>query len=290
EGKKPAISILQQKQAVIVESLTANPTDITVAPGKSVPFTITANMSDGTTKNVTLDSTTKYVSSDSRIVRSSGTIVASNTAPDGLTGTVTVTYGGKETAINVLVKKTEVIVESLTASPADIIVAPGKSVPFTITANMSDGTTKNVTLDSTTKYVSSDSRIVRSSGTIVASNTAPDGLTGTVTVTYGGKETAINVLVKKTEVILESLTASPADITVAPGKSVPFTITANMSDGTTKDVTLDSTTKYVSSYNRIVISNGAIVASNLAIDGLTSTVTVTYGGVETVINVQVKKI
>ncbi|MBT2661802.1 Calx-beta domain-containing protein, partial [Bacillus sp. ISL-45] len=185
-----------------VSNIIVNPESIELAPGKSVPFTVTAMMSDGTSKEVTTDSSTAYEISDSKIVRNLDTIVASNLAPDGLVATVHVSYGGKVATLNVLVKKTEVIVESLAANPTDITVAPGKSVPFTITANMSDGTIKNVTLDSTTKYVSSDSRIVRSSGIIVASNTAPDGLTGTVTVTYGGKETAITVLVKKTEVIV----------------------------------------------------------------------------------------
>ncbi|WP_220129145.1 Ig-like domain-containing protein, partial [[Anoxybacillus] calidus] len=288
-GKEATINVLVKKTEVIVESLTATPVDVTVAPGKSVPISIVANMSDGSTKNVTTDSTTKYVSSDSKIVVSGGSIVASNLAPDGLTGTVKVTYGGKEATINVLVKKTEVIVESLTATPVDVTVAPGKSVPISIVANMSDGSTKNVTTDSTTKYVSSDSKIVVSGGSIVASNLAPDGLTGTVKVTYGGKEATINVLVKKTGVTVESLTATPVDVTVAPGKSVPISIVANMSDGSTKNVTTDSTTKYVSSDSKIVVSGGSIVASNLAPDGLTGTVKVTYGGKEVTINVLVKK-
>ncbi|MEH7883414.1 hypothetical protein V7654_03710, partial [Bacillus sp. JJ1609] len=145
-----------------------------------------------------------------------------------------------------------------------------------------------VTLDSTTKYVSSDSRIVINNGSVVASNLAPDGLTAMVTFTYGGVETAINVQIKKTEVIVESLTASSENIILAPGETVPFTITANLSDGTTKNITLDILTKYISSHSRIVINDGTIVASNLASNGLTATITVTYDGVETTINVQVK--
>ncbi|MEH7887042.1 Calx-beta domain-containing protein, partial [Bacillus sp. JJ1609] len=211
------------------DRLQVNPTVVDLKPGESKSLGVFFKQEDGSYNDVTTDSSVTYVSDNNKLLVNKGEIVASNLLVPG-TYKIIVSYQDvvKQVSVNILPPPT---VENIIVNPENIELAPGKSVPFTVTAIMSDGTMKEVTTDSSTTYEISNSKIVRNVDTLVASNLAPDGLEATVNVSYGGEEATMNVLVKKTEVTVENLTASPENITVAPGKSVPFTITANMSDG-----------------------------------------------------------
>jgi uncharacterized protein YjdB len=202
-----------------------NPVNVNTIAGTApdLPSTVTATMSNGTTKNygVTWDYvySSQYASAGKFTVN--GTISASSTIKANAT-------------VNVISSSASDTVSTINPISVTTIAGTAPDLPSTVIANMSDGTTQNciVTWDvDASQYASAGGFTVY--GTISASST----ITATAIVT---------VLPSSTSITVQSI--SPITVTTTKGiaPDLPSTVTATMSDGTTKNfgvtwVYIDST-------------------------------------------------
>ena len=186
-----------------------------------LPATVTANMSDATTKEVSVTwNPTMIDTSSAETKTATGTV-------DGFDGKVTFTA---------IVKEKPVVIESLeTPTTVEVFVGETVALPATVTATMSDATTKEIS--------------VTWEPTTIDTSTAGDK-TATGRVEGFDGEVTFTVTVKEKPVVIESL-ETPTTVEVFVGETVtlPETVTATMSDATTKEVsvtwnpaTIDTTT------------------------------------------------
>ncbi|WP_214480740.1 Ig-like domain-containing protein, partial [Bacillus sp. SM2101] len=212
-----------------VQGITLDPSTVTLAQGETQQITVVANMSDGTTKDVT--SEVAYSSDDASqaTVDVTGLITVGVDATGG-TVVITGSYEGHTSTTTVTVPAT---VQGITLDPSTVTLAQGETQQISVVANMSDGTTKDVT--SEVAYSSDDAS--QAAVDVTGLITVPaDATGGTVVITgsYEGHTSTTTVTVPAT---VQGITLDPSTVTLAQGETQQISVVANMSDGTTKDVT-----------------------------------------------------
>jgi len=251
------------KITLTVEDLNAVPSSISLFEGESKQITAIATMSDGSTVDVTDKAT--YVSANPNIatVSSNGLVTG---VSEGST-TVTFFYEGKTVSVPVTVSAG---VQSITVSPASFTKFVGDTVQLTVIATFPDGSTVDVT--NSASYESSNNNIASVSNTGLV--TGVNAGTVTITVSFGGKTATVTGIfaLPVAEVTVDSIDITPNPLTIPLGGSEQLTVTANMSDGTTVDVT--NLAEYQGSDESIIQ-----VASNGKVTGVgegTTTITASY--------------
>jgi len=190
---------------VTIQSIDNISANITVGSGYSLPTTVTAKMSDGST-------TEQAVLWNNAIPDLShiGTVIITGTV-SGYSGTVTLTL--------IISNIPVVTIQSIDNISTTITVGDSYSLPTTVTAKMSDG--------STTEQA------------VVWSNTSPDlSHTGTIAITgtvsgYSGT-VSLSIIIKE-KATIQSIDPISNTITVGDSYSLPTTVTAKMSDGSTTE-------------------------------------------------------
>jgi len=254
-----------------VEALSADRESFELGVGEQAQINLTAHFTHGAQLNVTKMAI--YNSSDENIA----------TIDDGLiTGiaegeaTITATYGGQDTGINV--KVTEAKVKTLTASESSITIAKGLNKQIKIYAEYTNGEIEDVTDKAT--YISSNPSVasVDNKGVISGVNVGKTS----ITVAYGDAVMAIIVSVVPPSVT--DLHVDPNPVKLKVGESAALKITATFSDNTTADVTADST--YSGFDNNVIsVTNGVIKGLK---EGQT-TIKVSYGGKNQTVQVTVER-
>jgi PGF-CTERM protein len=126
-------------EAATVESLDSSLTESTIDAGKQTSLTVTATLTNGTTRTVTDEATLS--SGDSSIA----TILDNGTVTGESEGSVTLTadYEGENTSSELTV--TPASVESIAVSLTENTIVAGSNTSLTVVATLSDGTTEGVT-------------------------------------------------------------------------------------------------------------------------------------------------
>jgi 6-phosphogluconolactonase (cycloisomerase 2 family) len=238
--------------AAALQSLFVSSTDPTVPLGLSRQHTAVGTFSDGTQQNLTQSvawtSTTPSVASvDSSglatgLVLGDTSIVASLQGIDGQTDL-------QVTAATVL---------SLTIAPANPSIPLGRQQAFTVTANLSDGTTTPVT--------ESVLWNATSPATIAADGLASSAAQGqsTITATVGSLQATTSLSIVAP--VLESIAVSPPLAMSSPGSRRTYTATGTYSDQSTLDLT--SAVSWASDSQDIVVADGAAhIDADAVIDG-----------------------
>jgi uncharacterized protein YjdB len=248
--------------APVVESISVTPASVNLPAGRTQQLIVTAILSDGNAQDVTNQASYSVDNSGIAEVNASGLVIGK---AQGNT-TVTVSYDGKTVIVSVTV--TDPVVEAISVVPSNVNLTAGKTQQLAVTAHLSDGTTQDVT--GSASYQSSDATkaVVSNSGLVTGKAQG----SATITVTYQGKTATVPVTV--TAPVVESITVQPGSVTLNTGESSQLTVTARMSDGSTRDVTAQAA--YMSSN-----PGAAAVTNNGQINGVgagTATVTVTFSG------------
>ena len=215
----------------VVTSITASPNPVTVSPSGMQQLKVTANTSGGITPDVT--SSASYTSSATSIAAVSDTGLITGEYPGS--ATITVSYGGKSTTVQVTVTNPAV---SITASPSSMVLAMYGWEQVWVTATLYDGSTTDVT--AIASYISEDGSIASVwNWSAYDYGVWIDGeATGntSIDISYEGCKTSVPVTVTTVEFI----TASPSSMVLAIGGTQPLTVTATMADGSTTDVTVSA--------------------------------------------------
>ncbi len=194
---------------------------------------------------------------------------------------VIATYGGISGSASLT--SIEVVLESITVTPADPTIVAGTSQQFTATGMYSDGSTLDLTASST--WVSSASTVA----TIGSSGKAKGLKAGTINIEAfaGGMEGQTTLTVTAAELVSISLT--PTNPTIPNPGTVTFQALGTYTDSSVKDIT--SSVTWTSATTTVATITAAGVASavspgtstiSAALDGVTATATLTVTGAQLV--------
>ena len=228
-GKAASVPVTVTAAEATVQSVTVTPSNVSVTAGLTQQLTVTATYSDGTTKDVTAQAT--YQSAQANIATVSAGGLVTGVAVGN--ATVRVTFGNQSASVPVTV--IQATVQSISVAPTNVSVTAGLTQQITVTAAYSDGSTKDVTEQATYQSAQSNIATISSSG-LIAGITA-----GSTTIRISFGEKSVSVPVTVTQATIQSLVVSSANVNVSAGMTQQLTVTATYSDGTTKDVTTQST-------------------------------------------------
>jgi len=260
--------------AAILTTIDLGPVDPTMAAATQLPFTATGTFSDGTIQDITAQ--VSWVSSNNASLTVSnspgsqglatgvtpGTAVVSATL-SGITGTSTVTV-------------TAAALTSLAITPANPRAAKGTQVQFTATGTFADGSTQDVTTQVT--WASSQAAVASVSNATGTEGLATGLLAGTTTISATLSGVSSSTTMTVTNVVLSSISVTPAARTLARGYRLQFTATAVFSDGSTQNVTAQATWTSTST-GVATVTNGGTRGLATGVAAGTTTISASFNGV-----------
>ncbi len=235
DGKAVAANVRADVTAAVVQSITVDPVDPSLALGLEQQFTATGTFSDNSVSDITEQAV--WTSSDdavASVANAAGSRGLATTSAVGAT-TITATLDGVGGSSTLTV--TEAVLVRVEVSPTLPSLALGRSQAFVATAVYTDNSTVPLTDQAT--WLSSDE------GVATISNLAPDnglatsvapGVT-TISATFDGQTGATDLTV--TPAALDTIVVSPAGPSLPDGRTVQMTAEGHYSDGTSGDITTD---------------------------------------------------
>lgn len=223
-------------------SIQVSPINPTFAPGVVAQFQATAIYSDGTSQPATFQSTWQSTSPSVAQVQTNGGQKGRVTAIAMGTTDVTATFMGLTGASTVTVTGATIV--SISVSPATATVPVGEKVPYSAQAIFDDGSSIDVTGQATWTSDAPSIANVQTAGmggggggkglaTAIAAGSAH------ITATYMGLSGSATLTV--TNATVTQVVISPPSPSIGPGLKVKLFAEAILSDGSSLDVTGQST-------------------------------------------------
>jgi uncharacterized protein YjdB len=221
----------------VLASIDVTPATTSLPVGMMQALAATGVFTDGTTHDLTAQVT--WTSSDQTVVRVSNATGAQGQATAVAPGPVTVTAALGGVSGSATINATPATLTSITLSPARLTLPAGMWVPVQASGTYSDGTNRDIT--GLVTWSSSDTTVltVVSSGSNAgrASGVAKGG--ARLSAALGTASASLDVTV--TDATLTGLAVTPDRPLLVTGTSQQMAATATFSDGTTLDVTAQST-------------------------------------------------
>lgn len=206
--------------AVVIGGLTLSPTSATLAPAAQVKFRPLGWLPEGgdpITASVTWSATGGTITSDGLYTAGSvpgsyQVVAKSTTTPHVEAAPITITG-------------TAAVIQSISVSPTSASVVAKATRQFSATATLSNGTTQT---SPAVTWVATGGTI--SSGGMYIAGTTPGSYRVIASSSNGKKDTsAVSVVALDTT----RLTLTPATVSLAPGQTQQFTVTATLNNGST---------------------------------------------------------
>src|SRR6202167_318888 len=255
-------TILTVTSATLV-SIAVTPANPSIAKGTTEQFTATGTFSDNHTQNLTGSVTWTSQTGGVATIAAGGLATAVTTgmskiqaASGGVSGSTTLTV-------------TSATLVSVAVTPAHPSIAQGKTEQFTATGTFSDNSTQNLTGSVT--WTSQTTSVV----TITAGGLATGVATGAsqIQAASGAVDGSTNLTV--TAPTLVSIAVTPANPSIAKGKTEQFTATGTFSDSSTQNLTSTATWSSVTTTVATITAGG--LATGVATG--TSTIKAVSGGI-----------
>lgn len=221
--------------APIVQSIVVSPAAPRIANLTTVQFTATGTFSDGTTANitnsVTWSSDATVVATISNAAPTAGLATATGPGLAFIFATDPATGASGQADLTV----TSAVLQSIAVTPANPSIPKGLTQQFTATGTFSDNSTQDLTTDVT--WASSNTAVTTISGAHGSNGLARALTPGPTNIRAAFAGVTGSTVLTVTAPILESITVTPADPSVAKGLTEQFTATATFSDNSTQDLT-----------------------------------------------------
>ncbi|WP_299796444.1 Ig-like domain-containing protein [uncultured Shewanella sp.] len=216
----------------ILEKLVVSPIRATVAAGLTQAFEATGVFSDGSSKDLSLESDWQSLDISVASVERGG-LASSYLAGETL---VTASYAGLSDSSTLTV--TDAALSYIQVTPAKVKVPAGTEGQFEARAFYTDGRSEDIT--GVASWISLDQAIVH-----IGTGSLDGGFANAISrgniqieAQYLGMSSSAEVEVTAAELV--ELTVTPADASVAAGLEQPYQAFARFSDGSSKEVTLES--------------------------------------------------
>ena len=249
-------------------SLQVNPPNPSIPAGNTQAFTATGTFSDGSMQDVT--TSVSWSSSLLAVATITGGGLASGI--DAGQATITATAGSVSASTLLTVNPaTTAVLNSIAVNPANPSLLAGSPLQFTATGTYSDNSTQDLT--NAAAWTSSNTSVASINSTGLAS-----GLTTGATMigaTFQSVNGSTTLTLTLSSPLLQSITVTPANVSLAIGQNQRLAATGLYSDGSTQ--TLTSSVSWSSSQPAVAGITSAGLASGLS--GGSTTITATLGTV-----------
>lgn len=216
--------------AKVLDSISVTPPAPSLDAGRTQQFTATGTYSDASTANITLTST--WTSSNGTVAtvgantglatsHAAGTTIIAATS-GAISGNTTLTVGPKA-------------LDSITVTPPNPAVDAGRTRQFEATGTYSDASTANLT--ASVAWASDNTTVV----TIDAAGLATSHVAGNANITATSGAISGNTTITVGPKVLDFITVTPVDPSIALGNDQQFTATGTYSDASTANITLTAT-------------------------------------------------
>ena len=263
-GSVSGSTLLTVTSATLV-SIAVTPANPSIAKGTTKQFTATGTFSDNSTQNLT--STVTWTSQTTGIA----TIAAGGLATGVAAGMSQIQAGSGAISGTTTLTVTSATLVSVAVTPANPSIAKGTTKQFTATGTFSDNSTQNLT--STVTWTSQTAGVV----TITAGGLATGVATGTskIEAASGAVDGTTELTVTATAPTLVSIAVTPANPSIAKGKTQQFTATGTFSNNSTQNLT--STATWTSQTTSVATISAGGLATGVAAG--TSTIKAASGAV-----------
>ncbi|PKA17174.1 beta strand repeat-containing protein [Leptospira haakeii] len=264
--------------AATLVSIQVDPTNPSVAKGLNQNFTATGTYTDASTQDLTTSVTwASSNTSKATISNAAGSKGLATTLATGTTN-ITATLGSVTSPASVLTV-TAAALTSITIAPSPTLsIAKGRTQNFTATGHYTDSSTSDLTTQATwSSFDQTKASISNTSGTNGKLTALQEGSTQ-ISASYNSI-TSTDTVVTVTAAVLDSISITPTNSSLAKGYTTPFTANGVYSDATTLDITAQVTwASSNTSSSTISNANGNQgVATAVAVG--TSTISATLGSV-----------
>ena len=248
---------------VVLESITVTPVDSSIADGNSLQYTATGTYSDSSTANIT--GSVIWTSTNTGVATINGLGLATGQSAGGTK--ITATQGAISDTTDLTV--TTAVLESITVTPANSSVSSGNTLQYTATGTYSNSSTANITGSVT--WTSSNTGVATINGSGLATGQSNGSTTITATLGAISGNTGLSV----TSAVLESITVTPANNSVADGNTLQYIATGSYSDSSTANIT--GSVSWNSSNTGVATINGSGLATGQNTGS--TTITATQGAI-----------
>jgi hypothetical protein len=214
-----------------LSAITVAPANPTIAAGATQPFTATGLFSDGSTQDLT--ASVSWGSSTPSVATINTSGLATGSAP----GQTTITASSGSLSNSAVLTVSTAVLTSIAVNPVNPSVIVGDTQQFTVTGTYSDSSTQDLT--GTATWNSSNPSVASVSSTGLASSLTVGTTTISATVLSVSGSTTLTATV--TPPLLQSISITPANPSVAIGQNQQFVATGMYADGSTQDLTSSMT-------------------------------------------------
>jgi uncharacterized protein YjdB len=273
-------AILEVTAAELV-SIAVTPTTATIPKGTDQQFTAIGTYTDNSVQDLT--SSVTWTSSNVAVATVTPNGGFADSPNNGSTGTTTIRATVPATTITATatLTVTDAVLVSLAISPTNPSIPKGRTRQFTATGTYSDATNKDLTTDVLWESSNTGIATIANTGTDGLATSPTSGTTGTTTITATMPSTTItaSTLLTVTPAILIAIAVTPANPSIAKGRTQAFVATGTYSDNSiqnlTTAVTWSSSVTNVATISNIAGSEGLATSSNMGSTG-TTTITATF--------------
>jgi trimeric autotransporter adhesin len=250
-----------------LSAITIAPANPTIAAGTTQPFTAAGLFSDGSTQDLT--ASVSWGSSTPSVATINTSGLATGVAP----GQTTITASSGSVSNSAVLTVTSAILTGIAVNPVNPSVLVGSAQQFAATGTYSDNSTQDLT--GTAIWNSSNTDVASVSSTGLASSL----IVGTTTISATVLSVSGSTLLTVTGAshLLESISVTPANPSVAIGQNQQFVATGMYADESTQDLT--SSVSWSSSQPAIATITTAGLASGL--NGGSTTIAAALGNINT---------
>lgn len=219
----------------VLQTIIVTPSSASVAAGLTQQFTATGNYSDGSTQDLTTSAT--WNSSNPSAATISNVAGSQGLATGVAVGTTNISaMFNAVTSNNAVLTVTPPVLQSITVTPANQTIISGNTLQYTATGHFSDGSTSDITTAVTWASTNTSAATISNvAGTQGLATGVATGTTGTTTIT--ATQNAISGSTNLTVIVLQSITVTPANATIAVGATQQYTATGHYSDSSTQNLT-----------------------------------------------------
>jgi uncharacterized protein YjdB len=244
-------------------SISVTPASVSIPLGTLQQFTATGTFSDQTTQDITGSVTWSSSNNSIASITVSGLATARNLGAITITATSGSVSGTASATVNAA------NLSSLSIIPGDISIPQSTSQPFSAIGTFTDGSTHDLTTQSS--WSSSNPAVAKVSASGLARALTPGSTT--ITAALGSVNASITLTVTNATIV--SISVTPAGRTIPPGTKLSFIATGTFSDSSTQVVTREAT--WVSD-NPAVATIGS-QGSVTAVSPGTANISATFNGV-----------
>ena len=213
-----------------ITSFDITPAASTIDRGDTLQLQAAVTFSDGNVVTVTDDAT--WSSSDTSIVTVDDSTTKGLVQADATnTGAPTVTALYEGLAAQSVITVRSPVIESVTVTPADEVINVSENQQYQATANLSDGTTNDVTSSATWAVDNTDLAAISNQGLVTTNSEDFGSISVTASVTESGSTFSNSVSASigacdEADPAIQSLDVTPASLNTAAGQFTAFTATA----------------------------------------------------------------